>query len=448
VYWPLEVHKIEFRNHVLFIIPQTDDTLPAVAVNLGAGGDFDAGQILISHFLSSLSWVTGQGVVAENWSGGSQCNPLRDKGHQRFRAINEDFSHPYLPDPQDHKTRLALAFYREGLSLNHVAYQCLSFFKILNIFLDTGGKQVAWISNTAVLLSDHRARKRIAELGATDIGVYLYGSGRCAVAHAGGNPTIDPEDPKDLRRLRQDLPLVKALAEFAIEHEFGVKSHDTVWREHLYELAGFKPIFREDHIAEITAQGTLPKEQWPVLPSLSVRLTGQEPYAPLEKMTAEILGIEDGAAIVLCKSVDALVALRMALEFRKERLTFNFPDDPMSGDDGTAHAIRQAVEAKEFWLDYFLNGALEVWDADRDVLLGRCNPYIPTNVDMTRTIKSHQRRMDQMQLLAAERTWLEASSAGSHSFDIFQSADWAKFLAPRDFPLSAFLDTLKAYLKR
>ena len=58
----------------------------------------------------------------------------------------------------------------------------------------------------------------------TDIGEYLYASGRCAVAHAGTNPTVDPEDPEDMDRLCKDLPLIRAMAAHVIEKELNVKS--------------------------------------------------------------------------------------------------------------------------------------------------------------------------------------------------------------------------------
>jgi hypothetical protein len=51
---------------------------------------------------------------------------------------------------------------------------------------------------------------------------------------------VDPDDPQDTERLARDLPLMKAVAEYAIEHELGVRSMRTIWREHLYELAGFR----------------------------------------------------------------------------------------------------------------------------------------------------------------------------------------------------------------
>jgi hypothetical protein len=174
-------------------------------------------------------------------------------GYSSVPFVTDHFYHPYIPDSQDRKTRWALAFYREGLMLSHPAYQCLSFFKVLNIFRPKGDEQIDWINSKVADIRGEQAKLRISLLCShgQDVGQYLYGSNRCAVAHAGGQPTVDPENPSDLRRLNEDLPLVQALAELAIEHEFGIKSSDTVYREHLYELQGFREIFGNETVSAI-----------------------------------------------------------------------------------------------------------------------------------------------------------------------------------------------------
>ncbi len=187
---------------------------------------------------------------------GPSDGPSRTTG-----LVTSHFELDYLPDPTDQRARWALAFYREGLSLerSNVAYATLSFFKILNIVADTGRRQKEWInSNVSNFGSDNRAKfeidSRLRELenaGITDIGEYLYASCRCAVAHAGMNPTVDPENPDDMERRSKDLPLIRAMAADVIEKELNVKSQHTVWREHLYELAGFKQIFGAELIAQI-----------------------------------------------------------------------------------------------------------------------------------------------------------------------------------------------------
>lgn len=103
-------------------------------------------------------------------------------------------------------------------------------------------------------------------LRSPNIGHYLWVSGRCAVAHAYAEPLVDPEDPEDSARLQKDLPLVKALAEHLIEHELGVKSMSTIWREHLYELSGFHRLLGVDIVAKLKAQVETAVDQVPNFP--------------------------------------------------------------------------------------------------------------------------------------------------------------------------------------
>ncbi len=125
--------------------------------------------------------------------------------------------------PPDAKARIALALYREATSVRSTPYEFLGYFKIIE--LCHGGKrgQIDWINRTIPLLSDRRAKERVGELGATqDIGDHLYGSGRCAVAHASVRRNVDPDSPDDVFRLSADMPVARALAEHLIEYELGI----------------------------------------------------------------------------------------------------------------------------------------------------------------------------------------------------------------------------------
>jgi len=196
VAWPVRVTNVKFRNRVLYLIPPTVNpgeraynTFPSIALALNPGERMEAGQVLISQFLSSLAWVTSSPIRVVEWTGGNLPRPMG--GFNDVPFVTRDFYHPYLPDPSDRDSRLALAFYREGLGLNHAAYQCLSFFKVLNLFLRTGTQQEAWINANFAHVTEQRAKQRASFLVSThgDVGRYLYGSNRCAVAHAGGSPS-------------------------------------------------------------------------------------------------------------------------------------------------------------------------------------------------------------------------------------------------------------------
>jgi hypothetical protein len=131
-----------------------------------------------------------------------------------------------LPVPPEPKARIALGLYREAVSVNSVPYEFLGYFKVINTRYDKGKtQQIPWINLTLPLLTDPAALKRLAELTSqcANVGEYLYYSGRCAVAHAWSDPVVDPDDPDDIMRLSSDMPVAKALAEYLIEHEYGLK---------------------------------------------------------------------------------------------------------------------------------------------------------------------------------------------------------------------------------
>jgi hypothetical protein len=140
-------------------------------------------------------------------------------------------------------------------------------------------------------LTDFQALERLQALKAdqTDIGRYLYVSGRCAVAHAFNEPLVNPEDPEDTVRLSRDLPLIRAFAEHLIEHELGVKSKHTVWREHLYELDGFRSLLGNALLQRLKAKEPIQVGEVPQFPPLSVRLRDQPTMSAFEGIEPTVL---------------------------------------------------------------------------------------------------------------------------------------------------------------
>jgi hypothetical protein len=139
------------------------------------------------------------------------------------------------------KAKLALALYREWLSVNFMPYQFLGFFKVINVIRNSWRDQIEWIKENLQHVTEERAIARIAAIQATtpDVATYLYASGRCAVAHAfDQSNVVNPDEPADLIRLSEDLSVIRELARVVIEHEFGIKSKCDFQREHLFELEG------------------------------------------------------------------------------------------------------------------------------------------------------------------------------------------------------------------
>jgi hypothetical protein len=410
--FPREPIEVPFRGRALYLIPGKakdensafGDLYPVVALE-HTGMSFEDGQRLISSFVNSVAWVRRAPVQTAVFGGGSRVHGLGGKDAQA--VVDGYFELNYLPDPADEKGRLALAFYREGLTLNSVAYQCLSFFKILNITLANSKAQKDWIdANIAAarkLAPDTRDWEKNAGFDPTKetAGNYLYVSNRCAVAHAFNDPLIDPDDPDDRRRLANDLPMVRALAEHFIEHEFGVKSYMTVWREHLYELHGFKELLGAALVARIQAKEEVPVADFPALPAMSARLAFRNRFVSLEDMTVEVVDCAEGKVNLALNSENGLASVMLVLDFNGERLDFEIFDHLATKDDGSLAGAQAAVDRLRFVDLYLGNGKLEIWSANQR--LSRKDAFIPVNVDLRRTHENYEEMIAAAENLLRER---------------------------------------------
>ncbi len=226
--WPIKEKKIKFGGHELLLKPLTKTTEPSVHINLKGITEKEA-LTLINRFLSILSWCDD--VPMENlygWSGSPKPVAIpRDTSRTCGSCIGD---YPFYRElEQNSKVRLALALYREARTVNSVPFSFLSYFKILNIFwkdrYEKGSNElIEGIRTMLSKLNDKEALERIKQLTGSqnDIPNYLYESGRCAIAHAYSEPLVDPDDVADLRRLSQDIWVIKAIAEKLIKTELNV----------------------------------------------------------------------------------------------------------------------------------------------------------------------------------------------------------------------------------
>jgi hypothetical protein len=215
--------------------------------------------------------------------------------------------------------------------------------------------------------------------------------------------TVDPENPLDLERLAQDLPPMRDLAAYAIEFEFGVKSSATVYHEHLYELEGFRALVSESLCCRLKTLQVVRPEEFPAIPLLHVGLVGEDDYPPLRNLTANVTAIEEGVVHVECVSENDRTRMLLGLDFPNERLLSNTIEGLISLDDGTEVAIRDAISVINFKEAYFSNGELIVKRADTGMIMGRCDAFLPTNVDMGATHRNFRAIIDQLKKVAEER---------------------------------------------
>ena len=409
VAWPTSDTAIEFDGHKMTLRPGSKELVPTIAFEYPSDLTFDDALLIVRRFMSSLAWVERSTVREEGVTGGS--HPIRIGWPAKGNVITHHFRQDYLPAPQDRRTRLALALYREALGLNSVAYAFLGFFKIINLLKKTGPEQKEWINAALPRIKDHRALDRKNELANTepDLGAYLYESGRCAVAHAYTEPIADPEDVADLTKLRKDLPLIQALAEHAIETELGVRSQDTVWREHLYQLDGFRNLIGSETVDKLKRKEY---ENRPplTLPRLSLCVRDRDQLPAFQGLVPATAALEDGVLWLVCRAESGVLEAVIGLDLPNELLLFD-PEKGVGirrGSDATS--ITAQIDGLQLLRDLLCNGSLEVRSADSGVALGRTDPYIGHNIDLGGSVANIDRSIDQLRAQLREASGASESS--------------------------------------
>jgi hypothetical protein len=335
----------------------------------------------IMRFLSAVSWVMRGGVLVEGFSGGNLPR-LMGRQHRYGHVIQDEFDLPYLPEPNDKNALLALALMREGRGLNHPAYAFLSFYRVLEAAVPAKQRR-GWITDHIDKIRDQRAKQALAALrasGVADVAVHLAESGRHAIAHAGKEPVIDPDNPSDIRRLSTELPIMAALAELAIEKELGVETSHTVWEKHLYELEGFKKIFGPELLDLIGKPAEGGVQRMVEIPMLRVELSRHEPYPPFSNLRPVGLAQNGTVVTLTTQSDDERFGFRCHLDFAAERLHFDFQHDISCADDGTAECAEGLAEIARFIRDYVGNGQLRILNAETGELISRKDAFIPLNM--------------------------------------------------------------------
>lgn len=375
--WPCKERVITFRGHEFHILPGSEELSCMIRVKTDTGfTQIDADKMIL-ELLSALAWAEQAGAVTTfgNW-----CTAPLNIGKGPMGMIGPGHF-DYLPDPPDPKAKLALALYREGLSVNLTPYQFLGFFKVINIIRDKGADQKQWIRDNVKYVTDKRALARIAAIQTNehDLAAYLYVSGRCAVAHAFDQTNVvNPDDPRDLIRLSEDLPVIRELARVAIEREFGVKSERDFHRAHLYELEGFRALFGEALVGRIKAGEAIPPADVPVPKALSLRLRDRDRIELFESMDAATVYVRDESVRIRLGSACHRLVVFITLDFARESLVSDPLSDIQYQDDGTSDAVKMMLQWARLHRGWFGgNGVIELWDTATDKQLARSHHYIP-----------------------------------------------------------------------
>lgn len=383
-YWSIKVQAAKFRGQDIFILPPTrEGTYPAVAARPIAGQSDADLRKLMSAFLSSLCWAHQMGAVIENWSGGTR--PVLLSGFSDRMARTLEFELDYLPDAKDQRGHLALALCREAGGVNIASYAVITFFRVFETHFQGQSKQIKdWINANVGALQDPRAvdALKIITNSHVNVGAYLYGECRSAAAHGkiGAQSVIDPDDPEDELRLRRDLPLIRALAIKLTEEILGIQTTSTVFKEHLYELAGFKTIVGEDVVTRCVNGQPIEEGRQFNLPPINVGLMERRVFPSLCNLQPIHVGPALGGLQLVYQSKDALVTYSIVLDFKNERLLADGDNGVSLKDDGSVAAAEIAADLTDFIKFYNLNGRLRIDNAETAELIARKEAFIPVNV--------------------------------------------------------------------
>ena len=411
--WPAKPQMFSFEGHDLWVMPVTTDNYPGLAINKPVALDCDEGFAILHRALSVLAWLQDSGAVVVHMSGG---NLPRMMGLQKSfgHAIRDDFDLSDLPIINDRSSRLALALMREGRGLNHPGYSFLSFYRALEVAIPDGIARRTWISENIDKLDGHRAKEALEKLKATiqgDISKHLRESGRHAIAHAAADPIINPDDPRDARRLTAELPIIEALAILAIQDHLGIQTQRKIWQEHLYELRGWKEILPAPLIeASLLAEPEGVEGQID-LPAINFRLRRSDPFALLENMKPIHIGLTNQRVELVYQSEDGLAELIFWLNFIEERLEFDLDRSFKLYDDGSVAAARNGKERCKFIWDYFGNGEIQIWNSQTNSLISRVGGFMPRNRRANRDV--YNSKLAEWDKLIFDRQQAQAGTGGS-----------------------------------
>ena len=333
---------------------------------------------LILELLSALAWAE-QGAATPTF--GNWCTAPLNVGKGPRGGPMGSVHFDYLPNPQGSTAKLALALFREGLSVNLIPYKLLGFFKIINILRHKGPDQIQWIRDNLRHIIDEEATARVAAIQGTesDVAKYLYESGRCAVAHAfDQRNVVNPDDPADLIRLQEDLPVIRALARVAIEREFGIVSQRDFHLHHLYELEGFRKLFGEPLVGRIKALEELRPVDVPMPKVLALRIRDRRRIELFESMDASVVYVRDGCVRTRLGSACRRLVAFVTLDFQRESLISDSLTDIQFRDDGSSDAAKMMLQRAQLHRWWFGgNGTIELWDPETGTRLARAQPYMP-----------------------------------------------------------------------
>ncbi|SPA56675.1 conserved protein of unknown function [Cupriavidus taiwanensis] len=359
------------------------------------------GQARILKLATALAWSDGGSLEVTSWVSGG--NPI-GLGKWRGNVVRDFIRGDDLPYALSEEAWVALALFREGVASKNVFYSFLSLFKVIGSIHRDGRKREDWFRAHLGNLDSEDAIKRYDELHATgiDVAKYLFMEGRNAIAHAEKEVFVNPDEPLDYERISRDLPVVRNLAEIAIEEQFGLLRRRTRYHSRGLDIVGFKE--------------AIGQELWQMLLEKSPEVEGRNIELPdtvalvarrdaaihvYEGMRFGPIGPDDKGIRFLLTDASETVQFSIGLNLQEEELFFEALEDMgIRREPESVDGIDRLIKYLNFQFCLFCNGCVEVWDEKTGLLLGKAPPYMLENmmIDFDR----HKAQIAQLEARKAE----------------------------------------------
>lgn len=379
--WPKLPQVVPFNGVDIILRPLTEEDAATVCINAErAGVSPTEARDIIMRFGSVLAWSEGHSFEVTTWMGASHAIRI---GRRRGNVIRNFMEPELLPPVPDDDAATALAFYREGISSANNFYAFLSLYKVLSYIHRDGKQRGSWIEKTLPILTEADAKNRIQELanGGINASEYLRDDGRHAIAHAEKDVFVNPDKLVDHERIYRDLPIMRALAKRAIEERFQIYPYLSRNKPEDSEVPGFERILGPELIAQLIGKDDIEAFSIEMPDHVTALVRHGNRIIAFEHMTlSEMQRLENGCAFKAVNQDDTFF-IAVGIDLKNQKFLY----EPQGNcgvklNKKSRASIELAQKVQEFnWL-YYGNGSLELWDADKDELLGVTEPYIPMNM--------------------------------------------------------------------
>lgn len=400
--WPRRDMMLKYNGIEFFLrgIKQGDRTAGAcISVFMGESDLHDA-LAAVYKFASMLGWYK-QGFVeiTGHISGGhaTRYEGPRAPFGPAITAGDATFNCNYMPIVVDATAARALAFWREGKWLEHLhdGYAFLSFYKVIESQFTDGRKRGSWIDQALPTLpSDAVTRLReLTNQGVKNLGMHIFESGRCAVAHATvGEKIVDPDVPADLIRLSKDLVVIRDLAEKYIREVLQVPDSNDVYHRH-DRLAPLYPLMSQENVEALQRGGTLPRRSIEMHGMrIAVNVWPNEPPEKLRELRLTVSRIRDGRVSTVATNEAGTIQIPFGFDFPHRRAHamegFRYATKAQGGN------LKDAIAVNEYRKAVLCNHIVEITLPSDDKV--SCEVVIPINVDIAATLETWDQEIERM----------------------------------------------------